>query len=191
MRRTRLRWLLLLLALVALVLVYTRTRPTRGELIYHHLRLGDAATASQPDQAISEYQAALALDPCVHYARRGLARVYDRMGDHPGAIHELEAGVRADPRSVMALDNLAFAHYAARNFRAAIPVYRAAAHIEPDNAYWLTFVGRCYAGLGDAPSARKEFAAVLRVDPNNTAARRGLDVLNDPHRPAAHHAAAP
>lgn len=173
----RLGFALLIALLVAAVVLANRARhrPLRAERVMAHVNLANAAMYDWHfGQAIAHYRAALVLDPRMHYARQALATAYEHTGKHTLAIRELEAGVKADPRSVAALQNLGFAHFLAHNYRAALPIFQTCARLEPDNAYWHNFVGRCYWGVGDKLNACRTFRHVLKLDPANGVARYHL-----------------
>ena len=69
---------------------------------------------------------------------------------------------------------------AVNDFSAAIGTYRDILLEEPDDETAYANMGRCYLVRGDYGRAREAFLEALDINPENEAARRGLEKIRDP-----------
>jgi Tfp pilus assembly protein PilF len=77
----------------------------------------------------------------------------------------LEGAVKADPRSLDACMKLAGVNIALNNFSAAIPLYKQAIALNPNNARAFIGMGIAYLHSGDKSMSRALFEEAIRIEP--------------------------
>jgi tetratricopeptide (TPR) repeat protein len=90
-----------------------------------------------------------------------------RAGNAEGAVGELRASLRLDPRNAPALHVLGNIYLAQGQVEAAIAQQRAALEADPRFALAHYALGRLYQQRGDATSARAHLDAYARLDPES------------------------
>lgn len=156
-----------------------------------HVNLG-AALAKIPGregEAISEYRAALRIDPDYAEAHNNLGLVLaGSLGRYPEAIREFEAAIRDRPDYLEAHDNLGMALAGVPGrLPEAISEYEAALRINPGYAKAHNDLGVALAGSpGRIREAEAQFEEALRLRPDYAEARGNLEtarqVLAQPGR---------
>jgi len=146
-----------------------------------HLGLGSvlAHLSGRLPEATGEFQTALRLKPNyteAHYdLGKALARVPGRL---PEAIAEYQSALRLKPDFAAAHLELGNA-FAQRpeSLPDAIREYRTVLRLRPDSAEAHFNLGSALAQTGRVAGAIAEFQVVLQINPNITAARRAIEML--------------
>ncbi len=147
---------------------------TRYELHYHRA----LAQADRPDQAASDYEAALAeavppmlkLGAWINYG--GLKKA---QGDLEGAIDLFNLAIEADPSLAIAHYNLGTAHRARGYLDEAIAAYREAIALNPSYAEAHQNLGVALFKLGQVPEALAAFRQAIELyDASNPDMANGL-----------------
>jgi len=109
-----------------------------------------------------------------------MAKIHLRRGNWEEAEEELRAAlsVRPDnPAAKSLMDEVRAMRGHARG-RAFVPLEERPREESPEGASWQTVtMARIYAAQGHKDRARSIYEAILRSDPSNEAARRGLEAL--------------
>ena len=133
---------------------------------------GDIIRYGQPEEALSEYDAALELDPNfpVAYANRGLALIL--LGRAREAFSPLELALRISPKDPLAFQWRFFvchAHLHLHEYEEAIEECRRS--ISMNNQHWLTYIDliSIYGTTGQLDKARQTLADFSQIRPNFTA----------------------
>jgi tetratricopeptide (TPR) repeat protein/nucleoside phosphorylase len=146
--------------------------------------LGFALMDSDPSAALSEYVAALALDPHYATAHRGKASALTAMEKHEAALTALRAGVALAPSSAMLAHELAVG-LASRWERPAdaLQYFEQAVGLEPENALYHSHKSRILRMLGRHDEADAAAIDAERLDPNCTHAlvEMGATLLHQGH----------
>ena len=128
----------------------------------------------QPDEALREVDAALALDPKFSDARILKAGVLASRGQHAAAVQELQAAVAADPAKPMIRLDLAKVLVEAGRGDEARAEYETLLQRQPDEPNALTGLGVLQAGRGALTDAEGSFRRALQFDPAALEARFDL-----------------
>jgi tetratricopeptide (TPR) repeat protein len=166
-RQTR-QWIVLLLAVLAVTTAASQQKPATADTPEAHLGKGyDALKQDRYDAAVSEFRAALALDPKLvlrarfplavalfeshnsDEARREFESVRREVGDHPNILYYLGRLDLEGRNYESAIQNLSQA--------AAKPPF-------PDTAYYLGFA---YFKQGDLQAAEKWLKEAAQLNPRN------------------------
>jgi tetratricopeptide (TPR) repeat protein len=81
-----------------------------------------------------------------------------------------------DQRHVV-YNNIGFTYFNLENYEAAIENYNTALSIQPDYVRAITNLGNAQAAIGDHDSAAATFQRALDIEPQNEAARLGMEQL--------------
>jgi tetratricopeptide (TPR) repeat protein len=132
-------------------------------------------------EAITEFQAALAIDPRHASAWSNLGLAYERAGRSDDAVHALEQGLAVSSRDSKLHYNLALFLSEQRRYAEAFPHFEEVLQRAPENRdahrYYsmaLGDYGAALAGAGHAAEARPYLERALAEDPGNDDARRAL-----------------
>jgi tetratricopeptide (TPR) repeat protein len=151
--------------------------------LYHRLAM-QFARQEYVDQAITEYQAAMAADPTSNYIPQELIQLYassNRIEDAVKLANEVAARSPQDAEVRRLLGQIyqgyaydrrgGFNRESAAN---AIAEFDKALAIEPDDLETLQSIGGLKLDMGDAEAAEKHFLRALEVAPANPQALAGL-----------------
>ncbi len=117
-------------------------------------------------------------DLWVAYLNRGLARA--EAGRHAEAIADLDAALRLNPNSDLALNNRAGCYAYLGNWQAALRDFDGAIQLKPKPDYLINR-GIARRKMGNPAGAIEDFTAVLEADRRNV---RALSERGDAHREA-------
>jgi tetratricopeptide (TPR) repeat protein len=131
-------------------------------------KLGDS------EDALSEANAALALNPEDAEAHKNAALALDNEQKFDGAIAEYKEALRIKPDYAVARYDLGLLYQHMQSYDDAIAEYKKAITLDPTFASAHINLGHVYQVNGDIPSAIREFREAKRVDPNEPVAREGL-----------------
>jgi tetratricopeptide (TPR) repeat protein len=127
-------------------------------------------------EAISEYEAALKVEPNYPLARVNLGIALERDNRADDAIAQFKQALQEDPQDFRAHYNLADALASdSAQAPAAVAEYQAALQLNPDSARVHNNLGGLYLTLPDhLPDAVAEFQAALRLEPDFAQAHYNL-----------------
>lgn len=114
------------------------------------------------------------LETSIADASVAVAQEYIKVGRYDEASGLLESALKATPNHALAKRTMAFLKDPVRTNPALSPEH--VGNVEEVNR--LLHLAFGYYELGQYDEALKEFTAVLRLDPQNTAARRGMEHVN-------------
>jgi tetratricopeptide (TPR) repeat protein len=126
--------------------------------------------------AIELSQKALAIRPFAA-AYLTLADAMRSRGDLQSAFDLYQKALQAEPDYGPALNNVAAMLAERGQLQQALPYAERAAALQPDSIPAQLNLGRMYFQLNQPAKARRQFEAVLKLDPANTAARELLTAL--------------
>jgi tetratricopeptide (TPR) repeat protein len=142
-----------------------------------HNNLGTALlNLGKTDEAITAYSQALKLRPQYEQAHYNLGNALALKGRIPEALEQYEAALEINPRSASAHNNCGFMLAKEGQCAQATTEFRTALALDP--ALWQAHygLGDALARLGQHAAAAAEFTELLKVRPNDAAARRQLAV---------------
>jgi tetratricopeptide (TPR) repeat protein len=130
------------------------TLPKEFDLNAAYFRLGYLyQETNQPQQAIANYDQAIALDPqyAAVYNNRGIA--YTDLGDLEQAIADYDQALALDPQYALAYNNRGIAYADLGDLEQAIADYDQAIALDPQYAFAYNNRGFAYRNLGDLEQA--------------------------------------
>jgi len=138
---------------------------TRGQVL---------ARTGKTEEALAEFDRAIAIDP--HYAEalynRGL--LYQRERQHQQAVDDFTSASGLNPQRAEPLLARAISYLAMDKVREAATDLDEAAQADPQNAQiWITR-GLAYERLGDKEKAKASYGRAIAIRPRDDAARSGL-----------------
>ncbi|KKC31894.1 hypothetical protein WH91_17000 [Devosia psychrophila] len=134
--------------------------------------------ANQPQMAIDEFEAALALVPEFLPAKANLANTLLAEGDAPQALRLFKEIQRADPNNVRAVEGLADLASAEGNLDRAVELYRRATELDPSAPRYLIKAALMQLGAGEEPAGIVLLEEALQIDPSDPAALGQLGLLH-------------
>jgi Flp pilus assembly protein TadD len=145
--------------------------PRAAEEMSEHERRGDELLAARRfDQAIAEYQRALATSPAIPSIHEKLGVAMAASGDMTGAVHEFGEAVRLDPRNARARSDLGMALARTGNRTGALEALHVAVGLDPNDAVSHYRLGVVLSAGEDAGSASEEFRKAAELGYSNGAA---------------------
>lgn len=132
--------------------------------------------AGETDEAATEFDRALALDPQNIDALLGLASVASARGNLVQAEHLAKLALATNPDSPTAMATLASVRVEAGDLDEAIRLYREAVDLEPSSPPLLIGLGDGLQRAGKYPEAEEIFERALALDPDSIVARYNLGV---------------
>ena len=132
------------------------------------------------DDAIADYDRAIALDPsyAMAYNNRGFAKTHK--SDYDGATDDYDRAIALDPNYAAPYGKRGFAKLNKADYDGAIDDCSRAIAIDPNNAAAYNNRGTAKAHKGDHDSAIDDYDRAIAIDPNNAALydSRGVAKLN-------------
>jgi Flp pilus assembly protein TadD len=129
------------------------------------------------DDAIEQFQAAVAIRPNDAVANNGLGGALLAKGDLTGAASRFSAALAIQPDYFDAHYNLGNVLAAQGDFSGAAQQFGDAARLNPNDANAQTNLGSALVQLGRLSEAKSHYEAALRIDPTNQLARDNLQQL--------------
>jgi tetratricopeptide (TPR) repeat protein len=126
------------------------------------------------DESVNAYRAAAKLKPNAIEPKLGVTLpllAQQKWRDLEKACRDV---LKLDPRNAVARARLAHAHYASGNYPDAAVVYRQLVEDYPADLNNQTGLAWAMARMGRIAEAKKLFAAVLEVSPDNLNAKQGM-----------------
>jgi len=118
------------------------------------------------DEAITEFNNVIAVDPKSASAYYNLGFAYDKKGDFDKAILNFSKAIEIDPTLTDAYYNRGFAYYKKGAFDNAINDYNKVIEISPASADAYYGLGLVYSKKGDLDKAIVEYTKAIKVRPN-------------------------
>lgn len=142
-----------------------QTHATRGQAL---------ARSGKTEEALAEFDHAIAIDP--HHAEalynRGL--LYQRERQHQRAIDDFTSANGLTPQRAEPLLGRAISYLALDKFKEAAADLDEAVQADPQNAQIWTSRGLAYERLGDKAKAAASYGRAIAIRPKDEAARSGL-----------------
>jgi tetratricopeptide (TPR) repeat protein len=146
--------------------------------VYPRNNLGIAYTeAGRIDDAVRQFQNALAIDPEHASAYSNLGVLRARQGRLDDAMQAFQAALQHDPELVDAHNNAGLVHLAQGRYEAAEQSFRTAMRLDPGYAKAHYNLGVCFERQGRLEEAGGEFREALGLDPGYAKARAALEEL--------------
>ncbi len=134
-----------------------------------HYELGTAESASNPDQALTELDRALALKPDLATAHIARGLVNYRKGKPAAALPDFEVAAQREPTNPRILDRLGETYTALNRPADALRVFRKAADLAPRDSSILLHLGRALTKAGETEEAKAVFTRFRELGPNKSA----------------------
>ena len=143
----------------------------------YHIRGLAYISISKYDDAIEDYDRAIAIDPdyVVAYSNRSVAKSHK--GDYDGAIADCSNAVAIDPNYSAAYNNRGAAKLRKGDYDGAIADCSESISIDPNRAATYNTRGAAKAHKGDYDGAIADYDRSIAIEPNNANAynNRGVD----------------
>jgi Tfp pilus assembly protein PilF len=140
----------------------------------HATRGQDLARSFKTEQALAEFELALALDPYNTQALYGRGLVYQGQNQHQQAIEDFTAASGLAPQRVEPLLARANSYLALNKAKEATADLDEAVQADPNSAQAWTVRGEAYERLGDKGKAAASYSRAVTLRPRDDAARSGL-----------------
>jgi tetratricopeptide (TPR) repeat protein len=132
-----------------------------------YIQLGNQMIESnQLAAAETEFKRALALSPSLTQAKLALANIASLKGDTLGAAAIYQKLLKADPDSVVVMNNLANAYLKLRRFASASALFKKAFALEPDSLLTLLNYSSYMLDAGRYNEAKAALEKALRIRPS-------------------------
>jgi len=138
---------------------------TRGQVL---------ARSGKTDEALAEYDSALALDPYNIQALYGRGLIYQGQNQHQQAVEDFTAANGLSPQRVEPLLGRATSYLALDKAKEAAADLDEAVQADPNSAQAWTTRGQAYERLGDKAKAAASYSRSIALRPKDEAARSGL-----------------
>ena len=132
------------------------------------------ARSGKPEEALAEFDRALALDPYNVQALYGRGLVYQGEKKHAEAVADFTAAHGLSPQRADPLVARAISYLAQDKVREAAGDLDEAVQAEPNNAHAWSTRGQAYEKLGDKAKAQASYSRAIAIQPRDNAARAGL-----------------
>jgi tetratricopeptide (TPR) repeat protein len=132
------------------------------------------AKSGKTEEALAEFDRALALDPYNVQALYGRAMLYQGEKQHQQAIADFTAANGLSPQKVEPLLGRATSYLALDKAKEAAADLDEAVQADPNSANAWSFRGQVYERLGDKIKAAESYGRALTIRPKDEAARSGL-----------------
>lgn len=142
-----------------------REHATRGQAL---------ARSGKTDEALAEFDAALAADPYNIQALYGRALIYQGHGQHQQAIEDFTAASGLSPQKADPLVGRATSYLALDKAKEAAADLDEAVQADPGNVAAWSARGQAYEKLGDRAKAAASYNRALALRPRDESARSGL-----------------
>ncbi len=145
-----------------------------GDAHGHATRAQALAKSGKTDEALAEFDKAIAIDP--HHAEalynRGL--LYQRERQHQLAVDDFTSANGLTPQRAEPLLGRAISYLAMDKFKEAAADLDEAVQADPQNALAWSSRGQAYERLGDKEKARASYGRAIAIRPRDENARSGL-----------------
>ncbi|WGS00154.1 tetratricopeptide repeat protein [Bradyrhizobium sp. ISRA443] len=142
-----------------------RDHATRGQTLAH---------SGKPDEALAEFDQALAADPYNIQALYGRGLIYQGQGQHQQAIEDFTAASGLSPRKAEPLLGRATSYLAIDKAKQAAADVDEAVQADPNSAAAWSVRGQVYERLGEKAKAAASYYRALALRPKDDGARSSL-----------------
>ena len=132
------------------------------------------ARSGKTEDALAEYEAALAIDPYNSQALYGRGVIYQGQSKHQQAIEDFTAANGLAPQRLEPLLGRATSYLALDKAKEAAVDLDEAVQADPNSAPAWTARGQAYERLGDKAKASASYSRAITLRPKDEAARSGL-----------------
>jgi len=145
-----------------------------GDAKGHAARGQVLARSGKTDEALTEFDAALALDPYNTQALYGRGLIYQGQNQHQQAIQDFTAANGLTPQRVEPLLGRATSYLSVDKAKEAAADLDEAVQADPNSAPAWSARGQAYERLGDKTKAAASYGRAVALRPKDDAARSGL-----------------
>jgi Tfp pilus assembly protein PilF len=132
------------------------------------------ARSGKTEEALAEFEKALALDPYNAQALYGRGLLYQGEKQHEKAIEDFAAAHGLTPQRAEPLVARAVSYLALDKVKEAVTDLDEAVQADPNSASAWSHRGLAYERLGDKDKAKTSYARALTIRPRDDAAKNGL-----------------
>lgn len=132
------------------------------------------AQSGKTEEALAEFDKAIAIDPHNADALYNRGLLYQRERQHQLAIEDFSSASGLTPQRAEPLLGRALSYIAIDKFKEAAADLDEAAQADPQNVQVWTTRGLAYERLGDKEAAKTSYGRALALRPRDDAARSGL-----------------
>jgi Tfp pilus assembly protein PilF len=140
----------------------------------HATKGQEFAQSFKTEQALAEFEQALALDPYNTQALYGRGLIYQGQNQHQQAIEDFTAASGLAPQRVEPLLARARSYLALDKAKEATADLDEAVQADPNSAQAWTVRGEAYERLGDKSRAAASYSRAVALRPRDDVARSGL-----------------
>jgi tetratricopeptide (TPR) repeat protein len=134
-----------------------------------HYELGIAEASVAPEDAVRQFDRALALRPELTAARIARGLVLFKQGSFATALPDFEAAAKQEPNNAVVLDRLGQTYMALDRSADAVPILRKAAELAPRDSKTLMHLGRALTNTGQEDEAKTIFARFRELGADQSA----------------------
>jgi tetratricopeptide (TPR) repeat protein len=132
------------------------------------------ARSGKIEEALAEFEKALAIDPYNAQALYGRGLIYQGEKQHQQAIEDFSSAHGLTPQSAEPLIGRAISYLALDKVREAVADLDEAVLADPNSAAAWSNRGLAYERLGDKTKAAASYSRAIAIRPRDDAARNGL-----------------
>jgi Tfp pilus assembly protein PilF len=132
------------------------------------------ARSGKTEEALAEFEKALALDPYNAQALYGRGLVYQGEKQHEKAVEDFAAAHGLTPQRAEPLVARAVSYLALDKVKEAVTDLDEAVQADPNSASAWSHRGLAYERLGDKDKAKTSYSRALAIRPRDDAAKNGL-----------------
>lgn len=132
------------------------------------------ARSGKTDEALAEFEKALALDPYNAQALYSRGLVYQSEKQHQQAIEDFSSAHGLTPQRAEPLVARAISYLALDKVKEAVTDLDEAVQADPNSALAWSNRGLAYEKLGDKEKAKASYSRALAIRPRDDAAKNGL-----------------
>ena len=133
----------------------------------------------QLEQALVEFEAAVAMEPSLAVAHSGMGVIYRRMGEYARAIECFANALRHNPNSFDDSINLAQLYHFTKRLSDAVEAYLHACDLRPGDFNAQLNLGVCYWESGDLNQAAERYQKAVEIDPDSPHPYVNLGIVLD------------
>lgn len=124
------------------------------------------AQLNDPQQAIADYDLAIAMNPHLLLAYNNRGNLYQYLGDLERALADFSKVLEIDSRSAIAYNNRAIIYTQCEQFAAAVVDYQQAIELQPDFVSAYNNLGNNYCQMGKFAEAIASYTKAIELDAN-------------------------
>jgi Tfp pilus assembly protein PilF len=132
------------------------------------------ARSGKTEEALAEFEKALALDPYNAQAVYGRGLIYQSEKQHEKAIEDFSSAHGLTPQRAEPLVARAVSYLALEKVKEAVTDLDEAVQADPNSATAWSYRGQAYERLGEKDKAKASYSRAIAIRPRNDAARNGL-----------------